>query len=149
ATRRIHELLPHTEVLIYTCRNTEQLVMEALSAGARGYVLKTDPTEQLQLAVESLLRHVPYVTPGLLNRSVAQLLQGGVRRRAQLTVLTQREQQVVRLIVSGLRTHQIGTRLGISGKTVEAHRATIMRKLRVNGLAELVRSALRNQLDLD
>jgi DNA-binding NarL/FixJ family response regulator len=129
ATRQIRRELPHTEVLIFTMHETEQLIREVLSAGARGYVLKSDAGRHLTSAVEALSHHKPFFTAGSVFRT-----------------LTDREREIVQMLAEGKSNKEIATKLSISVKTVETHRATVMRKLDINSIVELVHYAIRNQL---
>jgi DNA-binding NarL/FixJ family response regulator len=147
ATRRIREALPRTEVLIYSMHNAEHLVEEVLAAGARGYVLKSEPPEQVIAAIEALLRQLPFLTPAITGavldgylRTSAQGL--GSPDRAQR--LTSREREVLQLLAEGRSNKNIAAALDISPKTVETHRAAIMRTTGLHSLADLVRYAIRN-----
>ena len=142
-TRQIRTRLPNTEVLIFTMRDNENLMRELLKAGARGYVLKSEPISHLIEAVRSLAAHKPYLAPtvseALLDAFLAKPIESG-------SPLTRRERGVVQLIAEGHTNKQIADILNISTKTVETHRATVMRKLDISSSAELVRYAIRNKL---
>jgi DNA-binding NarL/FixJ family response regulator len=146
ATRRIRERLPGTEVLIFTMNETEQLVADVLAAGARGYVLKTDPSRHLLAAVEALARHGTFLTPSLSDSLVDAIGRQGRRARGSRTPLTPREREIVRLLAAGRGSKAVAASLAISVKTVESHRANIMRKLELGTLVDLVRYAVRNRL---
>jgi DNA-binding NarL/FixJ family response regulator len=148
ATRQIRHELPGTEVLIFTMHETEQLIREVLAAGARGYVLKSDAGRHLVTAVEALSHHKPFftarVSEALLNaylKSAAKPDEGSVFR-----TLTAREREIVQMLAEGRSNKEIASSLSISVKTVETHRATVMRKLDINSIVELVHYAIRNQL---
>jgi DNA-binding NarL/FixJ family response regulator len=145
AARTLHARLPRTEILVFTMHEADELVAEVLSAGARGYVLKGDPSRYLLAAVEALAHHGSFVSP-----SVSDALSQKIgRRRASAEgplLLTHREREVVRLLADGRPNRQIATDLGISVKTVESHRANVMRKLELHSVVDLVRYAVRNQL---
>jgi DNA-binding NarL/FixJ family response regulator len=142
-THHIRRRLPKTEVLIFTTQDDEALVFELLSAGARGYLLKSDAKRHLLEAITSLAAHRPFFT----GRISETLLQSYLARcyRAKAT-LTNRERSVAQLIAEGHTNRKIGTILGISVKTVETHRAAIMRKLNLSSSAALVRYAIRNKI---
>jgi DNA-binding NarL/FixJ family response regulator len=143
ATRAIRERLPRTEVLVFTMHGTDELLADAFASGAHGYVLKSDPTRHLLAAVEALARHAPFVSPSLSDTLVqARRRSGGFRRPSQL--LTVREREVVRLLARGQPSRQAAATLGISVKTVESHRANVMRKLELRSIVDLVRYAVRN-----
>jgi DNA-binding NarL/FixJ family response regulator len=145
AARAIRARLPRTEVLLFTMHETEELLADALSSGAQGYVLKTDPTRQLLAAIEALARHAPFVTPSVSDA----FAHASARRRARgarALLLTGREREVVRLLARGQPNRQVASALGISVKTVESHRANVMRKLELRSIVDLVRYAVRNRL---
>jgi DNA-binding NarL/FixJ family response regulator len=148
ATRRIRKEVPETEVLIFTMHESEELVREVLVAGARGYLLKSEAADQLVPAVESLAKHRPFfigrisqlVLEGFLKAGAAEGISSAVQR------LTSREREIVQLLAEGKSNKQIAQLLDLSVKTVETHRAAVMRKLELGSLPELVRFAIRNQI---
>lgn len=148
ATRRIRQAVPETEVLVFTMHESEELVREVLAAGARGYLLKSDAADQLVPAVESLAKHKPFFTgrisevvlEGFLKTASAQAAVSATQR------LTSREREIVQLLAEGHSNKQIAKLLDLSIKTVETHRAAVMRKLELNSLPDLVRFAIRNQI---
>jgi DNA-binding NarL/FixJ family response regulator len=143
ATRQIRARLPKTEVLIFTMHDNEMLLQELLKAGARGYLLKSDAKRHLIGAIESLALHKPFftakVSEALLDSFLSQPSREG-------STLTNRERGVVQLIAEGHSNKQIASILNISLKTVETHRAAIMRKLNLSSSALLVRYAIRNKI---
>lgn len=149
ATRQILKQLPETQVLILTMHESDELVREVLSAGARGYVLKTDARRDLVNAIRSLSERRPFFTS-----KVAELVLQGYRQRnapagAEISTgdrLTSRERQIVQLLAEGKTSKEIATALDISIKTADTHRANIMRKLDLHSLADVVRYAIRNKL---
>ena len=143
ATRQIRARLPKTEVLIFTMHDSDTLISELLSAGARGYLLKSDANGSLLAAVESLAVHKPYFSA----RVSETLLDSFLAKPGQPQFsLTPRERGVVQLIAEGHSNKQTAKILNISLKTVETHRAAVMRKLNMSSSASLVRYAIRNRL---
>jgi DNA-binding NarL/FixJ family response regulator len=143
ATRQIRAKVPNTEILIFTMHDSDTLVHELLKAGARGFLLKSDASRQLIGAIESLAAHKPFFT----SKVSETLLQSFVaRQRHEGSPLTPRERSVVQLIAEGHTNKQIAGLLNISLKTVETHRASVMRKLELNSSAALVRYAIRNKI---
>ena len=148
ATRRIRQEVPDTEVLVFTMHESEELVREVLAAGARGYLLKSEAADQLLPAVESLAKHRPFflgriselVLEGFLKAGAAEKVASAARR------LTSREREIVQLLAEGKSNKQIAQLLDLSVKTVETHRAAVMRKLELGSLPDLVRFAIRNQI---
>jgi DNA-binding NarL/FixJ family response regulator len=148
ATRQIRRLLPRAEILVLTFDESEALVREVLTAGARGYVLKNDVSRVLVQAVECLSQHQPYFT----SKVSEVLLQGfGHELKAPESPssddpLTPREREVLQLVAEGKRTKEVAQVLNITAKTAENHRTNIMRKLKVKSATELVRYAIRNKI---
>jgi len=143
ATRQIRAAQPRTEVLIFTMHDNEALIQEVLKAGARGYLLKTDASRHLIGAIEALAAHKPFSTGKVSEALLDSFLLDPARERLALTY---RERGVVQLVAEGYTNKQIAGLLDISLKTVETHRATIMRKLNLSSPAQLVRYAIRNQI---
>ena len=149
ATRQIRQLAPKTEVLILTAHESEQLVHEVLSAGAKGYVLKSDAGNLLITAVEHLLKGKPFFSSQISEIVLKAYLTppgtGGVEP-AGAARLTRREREVVQLIAEGKSTKEIAGVLGISVETAETHRSNLMRKMKFHSTAAVVRYAIRNQM---
>jgi DNA-binding NarL/FixJ family response regulator len=145
ATRQILKDAPDTEVLVLTMHHSEELARDVLQAGARGYVLKSDADENLITAVDSLRQHKPFLTSTVTEF----VLDGYVRRgdgAQEDPALTAREREIVQLVAEGQSNKAAATTLGISVKTIEAHRANIMRKLHLHSVSDLVRYAIRNKI---
>jgi DNA-binding NarL/FixJ family response regulator len=146
-TRQIRKVSPRTEVLIFTMHHEEELVHDVLDAGARGYLLKTDVERHIVVAVETLLQHQPYFSAQISETVLDGFLRFRRHGDGSLAArLTPREREIVQLLAEGHRNKIIGHKLGISIKTVETHRMTLMRKLGVKSIVELVRYAIRNHL---
>jgi DNA-binding NarL/FixJ family response regulator len=142
-TRQIRARLPKTEVLIFTMHDNETIIQQLLKAGARGYVVKTDAKQHLLAAIETLASHNPYFTSSI---SEALLRAHLAKSRPIGAPLTNRERGVVQLIAEGHMNKEIAIVLNISIKTVETHRASIMRKLNLCSSAAVVRYAIRNKI---
>ena len=142
ATRQIKKALPEAEVLIFTANETEEVVRQVFHSGARGYLLKVEAAEHLVPALEMLCKHRTYFSSKVSEMIFSGYLQGklGITDPA----LTPRERETVQLIAEGKSNKEIADVFGISIKTVETHRAAIMRKLRLDSSAALVRYAVRN-----
>lgn len=134
---------PRLEVLVYTMHDREDLVLDVLRAGARGYVLKSDTEKHLLAAIEALSIHRPYFSGVISETLLERFLESAPAAQA---TLTHREREVVQLIAEGKINKEIGHILGISVKTVETHRASAMHKLKLRTTAELVRFAVRNNI---
>jgi len=148
ATRRIRRELPQTEVLIFTMHETEQMIREVLAAGARGYVLKSDAGRSLVVAVEALSRHKPFFTAKVSEALLETYLKFNLKpaENSAFSALTDREREIVQMLAEGKSNKEVASGLSISVKTVETHRATVMRKLGINSIVELVHYAIRNQI---
>jgi DNA-binding NarL/FixJ family response regulator len=145
AMRRIKKHHPATEVLIFTIHDTDYLIREVLSAGARGFVLKSEGGRKLIEAIEAVLDHKPFFA----TRASETLLNTFLRSRTEndeTSPLTWRERDIVRMLAEGKSNKEVSSVLGISVKTVETHRAAIMRKLRFTSIVQLVRYAVREGL---
>jgi DNA-binding NarL/FixJ family response regulator len=147
ATRQVRERSPDTEILIFTAENNEDLMREALRAGARGYLLKSASDEQVIAAIDTLAGHQRYFSSAVSGKLIDRLAE---RKRGESNGagagLTMREREIVGLVAEGHRGKEIAQMLGISLKTVETHRAAAMRKLDLRSVAEVVRYAVRTKL---
>jgi DNA-binding NarL/FixJ family response regulator len=142
-SRRIRSLRLRTEVLILTMHESEEILTEALLAGVRGFLFKSDAKKHLISAIEELLGHRPYFTSTLLEKLLRDYQHN---KNTSKMLLTSREQNVVQLIAEGQTNRSISVILKLSVKTVETHRASAMRKLGMSSTAELVRYAIRKKL---
>jgi DNA-binding NarL/FixJ family response regulator len=143
ATREIRARLPATEVLIFTMYDSDAIIGELLAAGARGFLMKSDTEKYIVPAIDALAMHKPFFTS-----KVSEALLAAFIKRPEHThfVLTPRERGVVQLVAEGYSNKQMAQLLNISVKTVETHRAVVMRKLGLNSSAALVRYAVRNKI---
>lgn len=141
AARQIKARLPDTEILIFTMHDTDNLVRDALEAGARGFLLKSDAKQLLMSAVESLVNHKPFFT-GKVSEALLDSFLSKTGRKP--STLSSRERSVIQLIAEGKTNKQIADILSLSTKTVETHRAAAMRKLNLDTTAALIRYAIRN-----
>jgi DNA-binding NarL/FixJ family response regulator len=144
AARRILGSGVPTEVLLLTMHQSEELAREAADIGVRGYVLKSDPTDELVAAIHSLSLHKPFVSRGLRERVMGPSARH--QTAAEKPILSPREREVVQQLAEGQSTKEVATSLRIAVKTAETHRANIMRKLQIRSASELVRYALRNNI---
>ena len=144
AARQIRNHLPATEVLMFTMHHSEDLLQDALQAGARGFVLKTDSSDDLIAAVRALAEHKPFFSGTLSQHLIGPfLLQSN---RSMASGLTLRERSVVHLVAEGNTNKQMASALGVSAKTIEVHRAAALRKLKLKTTADLVRYAVHHNL---
>jgi DNA-binding NarL/FixJ family response regulator len=147
ATREIKILEPGVKVLILSMHKEREYLYHALTAGAEGYLLKEDADGELISAIETLRRGGTFISPLLSNQMadifVDKLRVGGEPRIAPEEPLTIREREIVKLIAEGKSSKEIGEMLYISNRTVQHHRANIMRKLNLKKTADLVMYAIQ------
>lgn len=143
AAREIKTLHPNTKVLVLTMHKSKEYLYHSISAGARGYLLKEDSDVELLSAIETIRGGGVYVTRSLageLAEDLSQIYSGKGEPLRQ--PLTTREREVLKLIAEGKSNNEIAKLLYISVRTVENHRANIMRKLKARKPADLVRYAI-------
>ncbi|MBM4275279.1 MAG: response regulator transcription factor [Deltaproteobacteria bacterium] len=147
ATREVKNLHPDVKILILTMHKDKEYLYHAFSAGAEGYLLKEDADTELLSAIDTLRRGGSYVSP-LLPLQITDLF----RKKSRYGLdpfkvpgedLTSREKVIIKLIAEGKSSKEIGELLYISSRTVQHHRANIMRKLNVKRTADLVKYAIQ------
>jgi DNA-binding NarL/FixJ family response regulator len=148
ATRQILKDTPGTEVLVLTMHRSEELARDVLRAGARGYIMKSDAGEHLIAAVDTLRQHKPFLTSTVTSFVLKDFVRRGDSAQADLSPVgvTSREREIIQLVAEGRSNKEAASTLGISVKTIEAHRANIMRKLQLRTVSDLVRYAIRNKI---
>jgi DNA-binding NarL/FixJ family response regulator len=148
ATRQIKKKSPETEVLIFTGQETEELVHDVFDSGARSYIMKTDAADHLIDAIKALSEHKHFFTSRISEIVFARYIQekGTLEGAREKSRITDREREIVQLLAEGKSSKEIATILGISVRTVETHRAAIMKKLGLKSFSELIRYAVRNKI---
>jgi DNA-binding NarL/FixJ family response regulator len=141
--RRLREVVPQTKIIVLTMHTEEPYVLEALQAGAVGYVLKTQAAVDIVQAIHAALQGAIYLSPRIASTVVQAYLIGST---LPPDPLTSREREIVQRIAEGQTTKEIAAHLGLSVKTVESHRINLMRKLDIHETASLVRYAIRRGL---
>ncbi len=141
-------IAPKTLVLVLSMHEASQFVRDALRAGARGYVFKSDPGRDIVRAIQSIVEGTTFLSSGVCSLVLTEFVsdQRAASRPAERDILTARERSILRLLAEGRANKEVAARLGISVRTVETHRSRIMSKLRVRSVGELVRYAVRNNL---
>jgi DNA-binding NarL/FixJ family response regulator len=149
AAVQIKRRLPRTEILMFTAHETEDLIREVFEAGAKSFIFKSEAHHFLVDAIQSLSQHKPFFTSKVSEVLFADLLtrsagpsngpQPGQR-------LSGREREIVQLLAEGRSNKEVADNLGISVRTAETHRASILRKLGLDSIASLVRYAIRNKM---
>ena len=147
AIRQILKAQPQTEVLVVTMHDSEELIRQALEAGARGYILKTEAARHLVSAIRTLAQGKPYLTceAGQVVLQGFLDLSGGMSHR-QAQSLTAREREILQLLAEGKSNKEMAGQLGITVRTAECHRRNIMRKLDIHSMSGLIRYAVRNNI---
>jgi DNA-binding NarL/FixJ family response regulator len=152
ALKEIKRVAPKTRVLVMTVHRTEEYVFKAIEDGADGYLLKDASASELLLGVRSVLAGERYLSAAVATQVVTAYLkrrgpnEDASKPRSALETLSTREREVLKLVAEGYRSREIGDFLYISEKTVEKHRANLMRKLGVNSAAALTAFAIENGL---
>jgi len=143
AAREILQACPRAKAILLTMHTEDHYVLEALRAGIKGYVVKTQAAADLVRAISEVQKGAVYLSPGVSQTVVQAYL-----TKAELPpdLLTPRERQVLQLVAEGKTTKQVAKLLGITQKTAESHRTRIMEKLDVHETASLVRYAVRRGL---
>jgi DNA-binding NarL/FixJ family response regulator len=144
AARELSRLLPDLRILILTMYDNEQYFFEALKSGASGYVLKSVADRDLVEACRAAMRGEPFLYPGAVNSLIRNYLSraragNGIPSRA----ITDREEEILKLVAEGHSSKEIADMLVISVKTVERHRANLLQKLGLKDRLELTRYAIR------
>jgi two-component system, NarL family, response regulator NreC len=143
AARALGRSAPKTKPVLLTQHDEDQYVSEALEAGVKGYVLKSQVANDLVLAIRQVLRGDVYLSPGIASAVMAAYR---TRSDRPANPLTSRERQVLQLIAEGKSTKEIASLLGVSVKTAESHRSRLMQKLDIHETASLVRYAVKRGL---
>lgn len=150
ATRRLLQYDPNFKVIVLTVTDADQVIREALDAGARGFVLKSDAARDLVSAIEALESKRMFFTPRVNELLLAGFLEKGhAISRSQpptLPTLTAREREITQLLAEGRSSKEAASLLNLSTKTVETHRSNIMRKLSLHSIRDLVVYAIKNKI---
>lgn len=148
ATGKIHDDFPDTKVLILTMHDDEEYLFHVLKNGAAGYVLKNAPDEELLSAIRTVHNGGTYIHPTMATSLVREFVRHDTigSEDDPFTILTKREIEVLPLAAKGYGNKEIAEKLFISVKTVEAHKAKIMEKLKLKSRPELIEYALRKKL---
>lgn len=147
ATKQIHKQYPGVKVLMLTMHNTKEYISQMISAGASGYILKNTGKEELIAAIEAIYRGENYYSKEVTLRIMESMKPKREQQYVGDVELTEREKDVLKLIVQELTNAEIAEKLFISHHTVETHRKNLISKLNVKNTAGLVKYAIQNNLD--
>lgn len=148
AIQEIKRSCPETKILVLTVHKTEEYILAALKAGADGYVLKDATHNELMLAIECVLSGKAYLSPGISEKVIEGYLEGRktLKPTTAWDTLTQREREILKMVAEGYKNKDIADCLCISAKTVEKHRANLMRKLDLHSASALTAFAVEKGL---
>jgi DNA-binding NarL/FixJ family response regulator len=148
AIQEIKKKCPETKILVLTVHKTEEYILATLKAGADGYVLKDATHSELMLAIDCVFSGRCYLSPGISEKVIEGYLEG--RKTVKTTTswdnLTQREREILKMIAEGYKNKDIADYLCISSKTVEKHRANLMKKLDLHSASSLTSFAMEKGL---
>jgi len=148
AIQEIKKLNPTTKILVLTVHKTEEHILTALKTGAEGYILKDATHGELMLAMNNIFSGKSYLSPGISEKVIEGYLEGrkSVKSSTSWDTLTQREREILKMIAEGYRNKDIADYLCISAKTVEKHRANLMKKLDLHSASSLTAFAMEKGL---
>jgi DNA-binding NarL/FixJ family response regulator len=142
AAARLRELMPDVRVLLLSMHDQAEYVREGMRIGTQGYILKDSAGEELRAAIRAVHAGGTFFSPAVVKRLTSAASVEAPAAAALLAVLTPRERDVLDGVARGLTNKAIAADLGISRRTVEAHRESLMRKLEIHNVAGLTRFAL-------
>jgi len=147
--RQITAKYPETRILILSMYTGEEFIFKAISEGARGYLPKNTNRDELVMAIRTIAENREYFSPeitGIMLKSYIQKAKSKTADLKDLTELSKREIEILRMLAEGYASSQIAENLFISIRTVESHKSHIMQKLEIHTTVELVKFAIRNKL---
>jgi DNA-binding NarL/FixJ family response regulator len=144
AINDIKNRIPETKIIVLTVHRTEEYVLSTLQAGADGYVLKDADHSELRMAIKNVMEGRRYLSPGISEKVINGYLGGKqmIKRKSVLDRLTKREREILKLIAEGYKNKEVADFLFISLKTVEKHRANLMKKLDLHNASALTAFAI-------
>ena len=146
-TRRLAQEAPQVAVVILSMHSDRRFVLEALRAGARGYLLKDGGFDELIEAITAALDGRIFLSSAVGDQVIRDYIAlADAEQGTAFSVLSAREREVLQLLAEGLATKEIADRLNLSAKTVESHRKAVMDKLEIRSIAELTKYAIREGL---
>jgi len=146
ATRRVLRVSPRTKVVMLTMYEEEDVITRCLKAGASGYVLKDAPRSDLIHAIETVKSGGQYLSPRALKKVVREHVKHSLESTGDYDRLSDREREVLKLLADGMVLKEIAAKLGLSVKTVDAHKTNMMRKLDLHDRSQVVKYALQHKL---
>lgn len=149
AARQIRAICPQTQIIILSMYGTSEYIFEALEMGVRGYLLKVSAGIEVAAAVRAVYAGQRYLSDKIMDQVIDHSIEHhrlSEEARSPLARLSDREREVLQLVVDGKSSAEIGEILSLSPKTIETYRSNIMKKLRIKDLPSLVKFALKHGL---
>jgi DNA-binding NarL/FixJ family response regulator len=146
AIKEIKKQSPDTKVLVLTVHKTEEHLLASLQSGADGYVSKDANHSELEIAIRSVLGGKSYLSPEISEKVIEGYLEGRKTLKSRWDTVTQREREVLKLVAEGYTNKEIADFLFVSVKTVEKHRANLMKKLDLHNVSALTAFAMKKGL---
>ncbi len=145
-TEILKKRYPALKILVLTMHNSIRFLRRAVAAGADGYLVKSDTEQEIVAAIHKIRNGRTYISPGLENEFAEEMLNSYRNPSSSQTFrgLTKREKQVLGLVVGGLTSKEMAARLNLSPRTVDHHRANLLRKFEMKNSVDLVNFAIRN-----
>lgn len=148
ATRQITRECPHVNVVGLSMYSNSKYIREMFRAGAKAYLLKDCPCEELVRAIRTVVEGKVYVSPSVGHTVIEDYIDEPSVQKSAFVVLTERERELLQLLAEGKTTKEAATQLHISPKTVQAHRLRIMNKLLIDNVAQLTKYAVQEGLTM-
>jgi len=143
-TQIIKKDYPYIKVLILSMHNEEEFIINALDAGADGYLPKDTKKNELESAIKTICKGEKYLNKNISNTFLNAYL--NKKTSDEQTILTNREKEIVKLVSEGYKNQEIAEKLFISIRTVDAHKNNIMKKLKLKSTVEIVKYAIKNKI---
>lgn len=146
--KEIKSVYPDIKILALTIHESDEFVLQTFDAGANGYCVKDCSRQELQIAIQTVLEGRTYISPQIADQVMEGYLESSkkLKKKTDWDTITRREREILKLVAEGYKNRQIADLLHISIKTVEKHRANIMRKLDLHNASELTAYAIEKKL---
>jgi len=146
--KEIKSVYPDIKILALTIHESDEFVLQTFDAGANGYCVKDCSRQELQIAIQTVLEGRTYISPQIADQVMEGYLESSkkLKKKTDWDTITRREREILKLVAEGYKNRQIADLLHISIKTVEKHRANIMRKLDLHNASELTAYAIDKKL---
>lgn len=146
ATRQLDRAGCRSKILVLSMQEGQGYVEEVLRAGASGFVVKNSASKDVYNAIDAVRSGASYLSPAITQQVVDAIGRAKTTGSSAVSILTEREREVLKLITDGLSSKEIASDLGVSLKTIDSHRSNLMKKLDIHKVSGLVRFAIRSGL---